>query len=99
LNPLRERDLGENHHHSKPNFSCLPSKPDISTWQRLGHFYLALTYSADEVAGRFPVLRVRGKGDTLRDELIGVVRSTPRCAIKLSIDSNGTQSAPSTAFF
>jgi hypothetical protein len=29
--------------HSKLSLSTLRRKPDISTWQRLGHFYLALT--------------------------------------------------------
>ena len=31
--------------HSSPSLSTLLRKPDISTWQRLGHFYLALTAS------------------------------------------------------
>jgi hypothetical protein len=43
LNLPRERDLPKNHLHSKPNLSSYTSKPDISTWQRIGHFYLALT--------------------------------------------------------
>jgi hypothetical protein len=30
--------------HLNMPFSARPSKPDISTWQRIGHFYLALTY-------------------------------------------------------
>ena len=29
--------------HPNMPFSTRPSKPDISTWHRLGHFYLALT--------------------------------------------------------
>ena len=43
LNLPRDRDVPKNHSHSKPHLSNRPSKPDISTWQRLGHFYLALT--------------------------------------------------------
>ena len=43
LNPLRDRDVPENYAYSKPHPSGLASKPDISTWQRIGHFYLALT--------------------------------------------------------
>jgi len=43
LNLPQERDLPKNHSHSKPPLSNPTSKPDISTWQRIGHFYLALT--------------------------------------------------------
>src|SRR5208282_1707696 len=43
LNLPQERDLPKNHHHSKPPLSNPTPQPDISTWQRLGHFYLALT--------------------------------------------------------
>ena len=43
LNLPQERDSPENHPYSNPALFPLPSKPDISTWQRLGHFYLALT--------------------------------------------------------
>src|SRR5437899_3702155 len=43
LNLPQERDLPKNHSHSKPHLSNRTSKPDISTWQRIGHFYLALT--------------------------------------------------------
>src|SRR5258708_33944770 len=43
LNLPRHRDVPKNHPHSKPHPSNPTSKPDISTWQRLGHFYLALT--------------------------------------------------------
>jgi hypothetical protein len=38
-----ERDLPRNYFYSNRNFSFCLSKPDISTWQRIGHFYLALT--------------------------------------------------------
>jgi hypothetical protein len=38
--------------HSKPSPSTLLRKPDISTWQRLGHFYLALTEGEEDCAGR-----------------------------------------------
>jgi hypothetical protein len=43
LNLPQERDLPKNHSHSKLHRSSSIVKPDISTWQRLGHFYLALT--------------------------------------------------------
>ena len=43
LNLPQERDSPENHPHATPTLFLLPAKPDISTWQRLGHFYLALT--------------------------------------------------------
>jgi hypothetical protein len=43
LNLLQERDLPKNHPHFKPNLSTPPSKQDISTLQRIGHFYFALT--------------------------------------------------------
>src|SRR4029450_7311180 len=43
LNLPQERDLPKNHHHSKPHLPNQTPKPDISTWQRIGHFYLALT--------------------------------------------------------
>jgi len=43
LNLPRKRDLPKNHSHSKPHLPNPTSEPDISTWQRLGHFYLALT--------------------------------------------------------
>jgi transposase len=43
LNLPQERDLPKNHHHSKPHLPNRTPKPDISTWQRIGHFYLALT--------------------------------------------------------
>src|SRR5208282_2955490 len=46
LNLPQERDLPKNHHHSKPPLSNPTPQPDISTWQRLGHFYLALTAGA-----------------------------------------------------
>jgi hypothetical protein len=39
----QERDLPKNHPHSNPNLSTPPSKQDISTLQRTGHFYFALT--------------------------------------------------------
>jgi hypothetical protein len=37
------RDPAENQSHSKPELSTAVSKPDISTWHKIGHFYLALT--------------------------------------------------------
>src|ERR1700722_17859844 len=43
LNLPQERDLPKNQSHSKPPLSNSIPKPDISTWQRIGHFYLALT--------------------------------------------------------
>jgi hypothetical protein len=43
LNLPRDLDVPRNHPHSKPHLSNRTSKPDISTWQRIGHFYLALT--------------------------------------------------------
>ncbi len=43
LNLPQERDLPKNHSHSKPHLSNRTPKQDISTWQRIGHFYLALT--------------------------------------------------------
>ena len=50
LNPLRDRDAPENYPYSKPHLSGLASKPDISTWQRIGHFYLALTPNTKRTA-------------------------------------------------
>ena len=43
LNLLRDRDIAENHTHSKPHLPASASKPDISTLRRIGHFYFALT--------------------------------------------------------
>src|ERR1700722_4703541 len=43
LNLPQERDLPKNQSHSKPPLSNSTPKPDISTWQRIGHFHLALT--------------------------------------------------------
>ncbi len=37
------RDPAPDGHHSTTASPATRSKPDISTWQRLGHFYLALT--------------------------------------------------------
>ena len=42
----RARPLADVHHNVYPQF-CL-SKPDISKWQAIGHFYLALTYFGAE---------------------------------------------------
>ena len=50
LNLPQERDLPKNHHHSKPHLPNRTPKPDISTWQRIGHFYLALTRDTSGVA-------------------------------------------------
>ena len=35
--------------HPNMPFSDHPLKPDISTWQRIGHFYLALTHAVYEI--------------------------------------------------
>ncbi len=43
LNLPQDSDVPKNHSHSKPPLLNPTSKPDISTWQRIGHFYLALT--------------------------------------------------------
>ena len=43
LNLPRDRDVPKNHPYSNPHLSNRLAKPDISTWQRIGHFYLALT--------------------------------------------------------
>jgi hypothetical protein len=43
LHLLNGRDPAENQSHSNPELSVAASKPDISTWQRIGHFYFALT--------------------------------------------------------
>ena len=48
----QNRDVPENHSHSKPHLSKLTAKPDISTWRSLGHFYLALTH-AERLAGHW----------------------------------------------
>jgi hypothetical protein len=45
LNLPQDSDVPKNHSHSKPPLLNPTSKPDISTWQRIGHFYLALTAS------------------------------------------------------
>src|ERR1035438_7934346 len=45
LNLPRERDLPKNHPHSTPHLSNPTPKQDISTLQRIGHFYFALTAS------------------------------------------------------
>jgi hypothetical protein len=51
LNLPQNRDVPENHSHSKPHLSKLTAKPDISTWRSLGHFYLALTGDVGETIG------------------------------------------------
>jgi len=56
LNFPQERDLPKNHSHSKPHLSNRTPKPDISTWQRIGHFYLALTHA--ELVPKCEVLQV-----------------------------------------
>ena len=52
LNLPQERDLPKNHSHSKAHPSDRTPKPDISTWQRLGHFYLALTRLLSSCQGK-----------------------------------------------
>lgn len=39
----QERDPPENRIQTTTPSPAVPSKQDISTWQRIGHFYLALT--------------------------------------------------------
>ena len=39
----QERDFPKNRIHPTTHPPVGPSKQDISTWQRIGHFYLALT--------------------------------------------------------
>jgi hypothetical protein len=43
LNLLRERDFPENRNQTSTHSPPARSKPDISTLQRIGHFYFALT--------------------------------------------------------
>jgi len=43
LNLPQERDSPENRIHTTAHSPVEPSKQDISTWQGIGHFYLALT--------------------------------------------------------
>jgi len=43
LPPLNGRDPVKNQSQSNPELPAAPSKPDISTLQRIGHFYFALT--------------------------------------------------------
>lgn len=40
---LRSGATPRGHLHHNPISTAIPLKPDISTWQRTGHFYLALT--------------------------------------------------------
>ena len=53
LNLPQERDLPKNHPHSKPYLSASPTKQDISTLQRLGHFYFALTTQNSTLSSLF----------------------------------------------
>src|ERR1700680_4374732 len=43
LNLPQERDFPKNRIHTTTHSPVEPSKQDISTWQTIGHFYLALT--------------------------------------------------------
>src|SRR4029079_2899797 len=52
------------------------SKPDISTWQRTGHFYLALTAMAVQPMA-VELVAVRGVGSTSRTRNSGI--SMVRC--------------------
>jgi hypothetical protein len=49
LNLPQERDLPKNRTHTTIPSSADLSKQDISTWQGIGHFYLALTPPNDNV--------------------------------------------------
>ena len=67
LHLLNGRDPAGNHSHFKPKLSAAASKPDISTLQRIGHFYFALTPKkrvfqdvAAEVPGKLQGMGRRG---------------------------------------
>ena len=47
----QERDFPENRIQTTMPSPADPSKQEISTWQRIGHFYLALTGSGSLAAG------------------------------------------------
>lgn len=52
LNPRVERDLPADRKHTNTPFSLALSKPDISTLQRIGHFYFALTGALGRCEGK-----------------------------------------------
>jgi hypothetical protein len=51
----QERDPPENRIQTTTPSPAVPSKPDISTWQRIGHFYLALTIAANIASDRYDI--------------------------------------------
>ena len=61
LNLPRDRDASKNHPHSNPTLSNPTSKPDISTWQGIGHFYLALTLVALSCQGKVEMSPILAK--------------------------------------
>lgn len=55
----QERDFPKNRIHPTTHPPVGPSKQDISTWQRIGHFYLALTFAPAARATRRIASRLR----------------------------------------